>query len=466
MATYNLLHHIARIITSTLSILPNNIHNKSLLEQHLPCTWAVQRVSNLWPGKTHLHTWRSATLIPFEIVSLWLNTLLLAVPPLFEAFLECLFANGLQLGCCVPYVSWLKSIPFQLHFQVGEQSIIARSHVRRVGSLLNRRNVVFGQESLNQLLGMSLCTVMMQLPRSCSPQVRSLVPHSITKAMNNFQVVFFVNVLALWCVLVMHHPTGVKENGQHHSDVAPHLPGLFLASGMLNVSTMTTVPWFMGRTHKPMTHHQWSRCTGIRGRCLRSPACPTWLRQRCFCSIVSRFGTNFADYPQGQIIGQNGMYWTSAYPHLLCKFSDGDTTVLQDHVYTWSMSLSFRLIEGPPERASLSTNVQPSLNQLYHSLICVIPMASSPKTCRIFQMVSTWLSQSFWQNLMQYHCSSCSVIFAENNDAMCTAYTLSHTRWLHMTDAVCWWEKIHVCAWRYPPPPLPQHTSCALLVSM
>jgi len=32
--------------------------------------------------------------------------------------------------------------------------------------------------------------------------------------------------------------------------------------------------------------------------------------------------------PHGQIIGQNGMYRTSAYPHLLRKFSDGDTMVL------------------------------------------------------------------------------------------------------------------------------------------
>jgi hypothetical protein len=34
--------------------------------------------------------------------------------------------------------------------------------------------------------------------------------------------------------------------------------------------------------------------------------------------------------PRGQIIGQNGMYRTSAYPHLLRKFLDGDTMVLHD----------------------------------------------------------------------------------------------------------------------------------------
>jgi len=36
---------------------------------------------------------------------------------------------------------------------------------------------------------------------------------------------------------------------------------------------------------------------------------------------------------RGQIIGQNEKYRTSAYPHLLRKFSDGDTTVLHDEVY-------------------------------------------------------------------------------------------------------------------------------------
>jgi hypothetical protein len=69
------------------------------------------------------------------------------------------FVNGVQLGHRVPYnvISWLKSSPFQLHFQVGEQSKIERSHVGRVGCLSNHRNVVFGQESFNQLRGMSWC---------------------------------------------------------------------------------------------------------------------------------------------------------------------------------------------------------------------------------------------------------------------------------------------------------------------
>jgi len=147
------------------------------------------------------------------------------------------------------------------------------------------------------------------------------------------------------------------------------------------------------------------------------------------------------------------MYRTSAYPYLPPKFSDSDTTVLHDKSPHLVNELVISACWGPTKRASLSTDKRPFLNWLYHSLICVMPMALLLKTCWIFRMVSTWLSPSFWQNFMQYHCSSRSVIFAENNNATCTAYTLSLTCWLHVTDAVCWREKIHLCAWRYLPPP-------------
>jgi hypothetical protein len=67
-------------------------------------------------------------------------------------------------------------------------------------------------------------------------------------------------------------------------------------------------------------------------------------------------------------------------------------------------------------------------------------------------MVSTWLSPSFWLNLMQCRCSSRCVIFAESNNVTRAAYTLSLTRWQQATDAVCWREKNDVGAWRSPPP--------------
>ena len=77
-----------------------------------------KKVSDLWLGKIRLHVWRSATLTPFKAVYLWLNTRLPAVPPLFEAFLERLFVNGVQfahrVSCNV--VLWLKFSPFRPRF--------------------------------------------------------------------------------------------------------------------------------------------------------------------------------------------------------------------------------------------------------------------------------------------------------------------------------------------------------------
>jgi hypothetical protein len=80
-----------------------------------PCS----KVSDIWPGKIHLHTWRSATLIPFEVVSLWLNTILPAVVPLFEAFLECLFANGLAIVLHIMSSCDSNRVPFSCVFRWG-----------------------------------------------------------------------------------------------------------------------------------------------------------------------------------------------------------------------------------------------------------------------------------------------------------------------------------------------------------
>jgi hypothetical protein len=63
--------------------------------------------------------------------------------------------------------------------------------------------------------------VMMQLPIAGGPQVRSLAPNYITKMMDDFQTVFFVDSLAFGCITQMHNLTTVKENSQQHLDFAP-----------------------------------------------------------------------------------------------------------------------------------------------------------------------------------------------------------------------------------------------------
>jgi hypothetical protein len=45
------------------------------------------------------------------------------------------------------------------------------------------------------------------------------------------------------------------------------------------------------------------------------------------------------------------------------------------------MTFAFRLVDRLPEHWSLSANVRPSLKRLNHSLICIAPIALSPKAC-------------------------------------------------------------------------------------
>lgn len=60
--------------------------------------------------------------------------------------------------------------PFQLHFQLEEQPKIIRSHVWREENLTNQRNIVFDNESWNQMRRMGVCIVMIMLTSSICPQ--------------------------------------------------------------------------------------------------------------------------------------------------------------------------------------------------------------------------------------------------------------------------------------------------------
>ena len=82
----------------------------------------------------------------------------------------------------------------------------------RVGSLTNQGNVVFSQKKNLESDGKNWrvhCrdgTAKFLLPTG--PVVCA---HSITKATKYPLVILFGDGLALWCVFVMHHPTGVEK---------------------------------------------------------------------------------------------------------------------------------------------------------------------------------------------------------------------------------------------------------------
>ena len=69
------------------------------------------------------------------------------------------------------------------------------------------------------------------------------------------------------------------------------------------------------------------------------------------------------------------------------------------------------VVEGRPERETLSTEVRPPLKRLYHSFIHVLLMYSFPKAFCIIRIVPELVFRSWKQNLMQIRWSSFSVIF-------------------------------------------------------
>ena len=124
-----------------------------------------------------------------------------------------------------------------------------------------------------------------------------------------------------------------------------------------------------------------------------------------YCSVVSNFGMNFAH--------------TRVIPKILLKISQ---TVVFGIPRSFSSSRTVnrrtRLMfsgvvvsEGRPERGSLSTDVRPFLNRLYHAFICVMPILSSTKAFCIISIVSVQLLPRLKQNLMQIRWSVLFFIF-------------------------------------------------------
>ena len=136
--------------------------------------------------------------------------------------------------------------------------------------------------------------------------------------------------------------------------------------------------------------------------------------RRSFCSAVSNFGMNFAHTrvipkilfksSQTVVFGIPRSFYSSRtvnrrLPSIACR--------------TRSMFSGVVVSEGRPERGSLSTDVRPFLNRLYHSFICVIPILSSTNAFCIISIVSVELLPRLKQNLMQIRWSVISVIFCK-----------------------------------------------------
>ena len=106
------------------------------------------------------------------------------------------------------------------------------------------------------------------------------------------------------------------------------------------------------------------------------------------------------------------------------------------------------LVAGLPEHGSLSIDSRPSLKHLCHTFICAALIASSPKAFWVIQIVSVEECSSLTQNLMQSHCSTCSVTLS----VTATQYTGSLNASTAPTNQYS--EVITVQTYTFQPPPL------------
>ncbi len=94
-----------------------------------------------------------------------------------------------------------------------------------------------------------------------------------------------------------------------------------------------------------------------------------------FCWSDSNFGMNFV---YTLLMNKSSVIidWTDPWliPTSATIFSIATRWSSQTFLQTFAIILSFLLVRGLPQHGSLSTEVQPSLNQLYHSFICDFPL--------------------------------------------------------------------------------------------
>ena len=105
-----------------------------------------------------------------------------------------------------------------------------------------------------------------------------------------------------------------------------------------------------------------------------------------------------------QIFSENLMtcgYWNSNF---LCYFKNVQTIIGTNHFPNFTYS-SFFYVEGHPKSIPSSNKVWPSLKHLYHSWVCVLLMASSPKACFNILKVSENVFLNLKQNFIQTCCS-------------------------------------------------------------
>ena len=82
-------------------------------------------------------------------------------------------------------------------------------------------------------------------------------PHRITQPTESFDILFLVNSLTIWFVLIVNDASVIERNCQHHFHLAPNLVFLFLDSEIPESSIEMTGLLFPDHTCSPKSYHQY-----------------------------------------------------------------------------------------------------------------------------------------------------------------------------------------------------------------
>ena len=151
-------------------------------------------------------------LIPFKVVSLVMHTHFPSASAIFgntpgTQSLEWCPAGALHSARC-PLLTQIRSLPASFSAWKIAKCPTEPCRVSMEPNKPQDGCVWLRNPELHAWIG--CCIVIMQLPRFCCPQIRSFASHSIMKAAKDLLVVLLCDGLALWCVLMMHHSTGIK----------------------------------------------------------------------------------------------------------------------------------------------------------------------------------------------------------------------------------------------------------------
>ena len=210
-------------------------------------------------------------------------------------------------------------------------------------------------------------------------------------------------------------------------------------------SIATTGPSFPNHSHRPtiISSYAFLRKSGS--------LVAVWIKSlataaRCsFCSGSRSWGMNFCHdkfMPRSCVKISDTVFWIPRSASSFCIVSHRSLLIASRTCSTFSGVL---LVAGPLECGSVSTDSQPSLKHLWHTVICTALIASSPKAFWITQIVFVEECSSSMLNLMQIHCSTRSVILSVTaTQCTCSLNGIYHPHWLvHWSHCSCMCIPVH-----------------------